>query len=704
MNSLLNIIDRGARLVGQRLPPDRMDDVGAVDESVSSGPLVALAFQKAWAAGGLSGTPAMLQQYTRADLPFAAWTADLGWVLVEACSADGRWRYSDSHGEQLETVGALGSAVCMSLPRQQHSDAPVPGALQLVWQAASQHRGVFFDALLATALVNLLALAGSLYSMQVYDRVIPNSGAQTLWVLTFGAAVAALMEFVLKQLRSGSMDRVCAAMDHSLSEWFFGRLMGIRMERRPASVGTLAAQAKGFETVRSVLTSTSLFVLADIPFAVVFVIVIALVGGWLALIPLVALPLALGCGLAFRRATERHMRDNLSGSYRKQGLLVEAIDGAESLKASGGEWRLQSRWNQLLHEASEPDLASRRHTSLSQNLTVLMQQASYIALIATGAWLVSNNSLTMGGLLACSIISNRAMSPIIQLPGVILQWAHARAAIEGLDRIISLPNEAEDARHALLPGALAATLRLERTRYAYLPGRTALEVETLQIQPGESVGLLGPIGSGKSTLLKLISGMYRPDEGRVFLGGLDMSLLGPAAIREVIGYLPQDVRLFSGTLRDNLLLGLPDPGDAAILAAATRTGLIDLISGQPKGLALEISEGSRGVSGGQRQLIGFTRLLLAKPKVWLLDEPTGAMDSVTESRITALLNDMRREGATLIVSTHKTALLGLFDRLMVLQAGRMMLDGPRQGVLDRLSGRPTVAPAPAAASAQAHSA
>lgn len=705
MTALPQIIDRAARRVGQRMGPDRRDSVAAVAAHREDLLVVASQFQQGWREAGLQGEPQVMPGPQRAELPFVAWTAQLGWVLVEQCSADGRWRYSDGTGDELETVGALAEAVCLALPRREAlQEAAVPGALQLVWQSALAHRRVFIDALLATALVSLLALGGSLYSMQVYDRVIPNSGTQTLWVLTVGATVAALLEFLLKQLRSGSMDRVCAAIDHSLSEWFFGRLMGIRMERRPASVGTLAAQAKGFETVRAALTSTSLFVLADIPFAVLFVVVIALVGGWLVLIPLVALPLALGCGLAFRQATARHMRENLAASHRKQGLLVEAIDGAESLKATGGEWRLQSRWNQLLHETNEPDLATRSHSTLSQNLTVLMQQVSYIALIATGAWLVSTNALTMGGLLACSIISNRAMSPIIQLPGVMLQWAHARAAIEGLDRIIALPNESDDARHALIPGEVGGQLRMQGVRHAYSPGRTALDVEALQAQQGEAVGVLGPIGSGKSTLLKLLSGLYRPDEGKVHLGGLDMALLGPAVIREGVGYLPQDVRLFSGTLRDNLLLGLPDPGDAALLAAATRTGLIDLISGQPRGLALEIHEGSRGVSGGQRQLIGFTRLLLARPRIWLLDEPTGSMDSVTEARIVGLLAEMRREGVTLVLSTHKTALLPLVDRLIVLQAGKVVLDGPRQAVLERLSGRPAAAGPQVVAPAQAHGA
>ena len=525
--------------------------------------------------------------------------------------------------------------------------------------------------------------------MQVFDRVIPNQGFQTLWVLTVGVTLSIGLEFLLKQVRSYTVDKTCNDIDHQLSEWFFNRMLGIRMEARPASVGTLASQIKGFEMVRGVLASTSLFVIADVPFALVFLIVIALVGGWVAVVPLIALPIALVAGLMFQGAIQRHTRENLSASNRKAGLLVEAVDGAEALKANSAEWMIQARWNKLVAETSHADQRIRDYTSLSQNTTVGLQQLSYIALMAVGAYFVTENQLTMGGLLACSIIGNRAMMPVVQLPGVMVQWALARAAIEGLEQVIALPNEADEAHQVLMPQSLEGGFRFERIRFAYgMAKRMALEVERLEIKPGERVGLIGSIGSGKSTLLKLASGMYRPAEGKAFLGGMDMALLAPLVVRETIGYLPQEVRLFSGSLRDNLLMGLPDPGEDAILEAARRTGLIDLVMGQPNGLALEITEGGRGVSGGQKQLIALTRLLLARPKVWLLDEPTGAMDSVSEARVVGLLRELAAEGVTLVVTTHKTALLPLLDRLIVLQGGRMLLDGPRDAVLAKLSGRP----------------
>lgn len=684
------LLDRAARLTGQRVAGARWGDLdhltGRADEP-STGDAAAL-FAEAWRLAELDGVPVPLRDPTPADLPFVAHAGEHGWVLVTARGHDGAWRAESPDGAEL-SLPRLDKVTCVSLPRRSHVAKARPKALGLVWQALWAHKSVFGDAVLATGLVSLLTLATSLYAMQVFDRVIPNQGFHTLWVLTVGVALSVVLELLLKQVRSHIVDRTCNTIDHELSEWFFNRMLGIRMEARPPSVGTLASQVKGFEMVRGVLASTSLFVLADVPFALLFLGVIAAVGGWVVAVPLISLPIALAAGLMFQGVIQRHTRRNLSASNRKAGLLVEAVDGAEALKSNSAEWAIQSRWNRLVAETSDAEQNIRTYTALSQNLTVAFQQLSYIALVAAGAYFVTENRLTMGGLLACSIIGNRAMTPIVQLPGVMVQWALARAALEGLEQIVALANEADDAHAVLAPQALEGGFRFERARFVYgMAKRVALEVERLEVAPGERVGLIGPIGSGKSTLLKLASGLYRPAEGKVFLGGVDLATLAPTVTREIVGYLPQETRLFSGSLRDNLLLGLPDPGEEAILAAAKRTGLIDLILGQPAGLALELTEGGRGVSGGQKQLIALTRMLLARPKVWLLDEPTGAMDSATEARVVNLLRELAAEGATLVVTTHKTALLPLLDRLVVLHGGRVQLDGPRDAVLARISAKP----------------
>ena len=696
---LVRLLDRVARLAGQKIHRAKLNDLQgeiaqAVDAPSPSEPFAL--FAHLWAVAELDGSPAKVVQPNPADLPMVVYQKQSGWGYITSHNLDGTWRGEDVTGNSL-VLHEIEQVLCISVPTRLQLAPERLKALQLVTRALWQRKGVFGDAVLATALVSMLALATSLYAMQVYDRVIPNHGYQTLWVLTVGVGLSILMELGLKQLRSHSVDKVCNAIDHELSEWFFRRMMGIRMEARPASVGTLASQVKGFEMVRGVLTSTSLFVLTDVPFAVFFLLVISMVGGILVVVPMVCLPIGLMLGLVFQGVIQKHTRQNMSASNRKAGLLVESVDGVETLKANGAEWSIQSRWNRLVKEAGEAEHGTRSFNALSQNLTLAFQQISYIALVAFGAYLVAENKMTMGGLIACSIIGSRAMTPMVQLPGVMVQWAMARAALDGLDQIISLPNEADDAHQFLLPQSLKSDLRLERARFAYGSGKkVAFEAQDLQINAGERVGLVGSIGSGKTTLLKMLSGLYRPSEGRIFLGGVDLATLAPGVARESIGYLPQEVRLFSGTLRDNLILGLPDPGDEVILEAAKRTGLIQLVLGQPAGLSLELSESGRGVSGGQKQLIALTRLLLAKPRVWLLDEPTGAMDAATETQVVNLLLELARAGATLIITTHKTALLPILDRLLVLHDGRVQVDGPRDAVIAKISGRPAPAPAPAA--------
>jgi ATP-binding cassette subfamily C protein LapB len=319
-----------------------------------------------------------------------------------------------------------------------------------------------------------------------------------------------------------------------------------------------------------------------------------------------------------------------------------------------------------------------------------LQQVGYVSMIAVGAFLVGENQLTLGALIGCAIIANRALAPIVQLPSVMVQWAHARAALGGLDKIIALPNESDEGAPSLVPLKASGELGFEAARFSYSSdGPPALAIQKLVIRPGEKTGVVGTVGSGKSTLLKLASGLYPPTQGKVLLDSIDMRMVAPAFLREEIAYLPQEPRLFSGTLRDNLLLGLPDPGDEAVLAAVRRTGLFELIAAHPKGLGLPITEGGRGISGGQRQLVAITRVLLGSPRIWVLDEPTTAMDAATEARIVQILSDVAASGATMLVATHKNALLPLFDRIIVLQSGRIVFDGPRDQALERLRSKPS---------------
>jgi len=563
-------------------------------------------------------------------------------------------------------------------------DRPV-SALQVLWRALRRRRGIFRDALIATVVVNTLALVVALYTMQVYDRVIPHTGYNTLMVLFVGVLVALGLELLLKQLRSHLMDRESTQIDAELSDWFFKRAQGVRMEARPSALGTLAAQIKGLEYLRGVLSGQTIFLFADIPFALLFIGVIAWIGGSIALVPIVLVPVTLAVGLIFQRRVQRAVERSQGHSNHKAGLLVEALDGIESVKATGSEQNMQAAWQELILNAGSDEDRVKESSAISTNLAATLQQLGYVTIVAFGAFLVVNAKLTMGGLIACAIISQRALGPIARLPGALVQWVQAKTSLKMLDAMLELPNELDEDDRTVNPGVVESNLRFERIQFAYgANSNLALEVPLLEIEAGERIGIVGPIGSGKSTLLKVASGLFKAQSGQVFLGGLDISKINRARLRELIAYLPQDVRLTSGSLRENLLRGLSDPGDEAILAAARRTGLINLINSHPLGLSLPIAEGGRGLSGGQKQLVAFTRLLLVNPTVLLLDEPTASMDTDTETRIAQIISDLAEQGKTILISTHKTALLPFVDRLLVCKQGRLVMDGPRAEVIARL--------------------
>ncbi len=682
----IQIIKYAATLSGQAVHRAFQDDVSNTIEAAQTAGLPAAEIvANVWRAAHLTGEPRPIAPPRYQDCPFIARHPQLGWFVVLAQTADDDWNVRDAEGKVSKIN--LEGADCVSVPGRSETVEKPESSAHLVGAAIWKRKSVFIECLLATFLVNFLTMAASLYSMQVYDRVIPNSGFQTLFVLTTGAMIVVMLELLIKQVRSYTMDKAETIIDQEISAWFFTRALGIHLDFRPPSVGTLAAQIRGYESIRAVLSSTTIFILVDIPFALIFVAVIAFIGGWLAIVPLVLIPLSLISGLIFQKLITRATRENQLQNNSMVGLLVETIDGAESLKANGAEWKIQGRWSEMLGKAATSNERVKIFSTLSQNMTSTLQQLGYISLVALGAYLVTSNLLTMGALIACSIISNRALSPIIQLPAVMVKITQARIAAEGLDRIITLPNELDDVAHTIVPGKIESGLRFEQAKYVYGNAeRISLEIPTLVIKQGERVGVLGSIGSGKSTLLKLASGLYRPREGRVFLGDLDMNLLAPQVLRETIAYLPQDLRLISGTLRDNLLQGLADPGDELILETARKTGLIDLITNHPNGLALPITEGGRGISGGQRQLIGLTRMVLAKPTLLILDEPTASMDSTTEAKVVALLGEMSAAGVTMLIATHKTALLPVIDRLLVLHGGKFIVDGPRDLVMAKLQG------------------
>ena len=650
-----------------------------------------------WQRVGYSGEPESHKTVTPDQLPAMAYHSTFGWGVAEVVDIKGGLIISDGTGtQQTSSAAEYAQLQLFVLPAPTRTETLT--AWQMIRGALLRHRKTLIHAGIATALVNVISLMISIYSMQVYDRVIPTGGVATLVVLTVGVVLASLFEFGLKWLRGHAIDQIGALVDTDVSRQLVSRLLGTRLDARPAQVGTLAAQIKGFDSIRSLMTSGTLFFAVDMPFAILFLAVIAMLGGLTVIAPLIVVILSVVLGLHASRRVQALSEQSQLNSNRKFGALVEAIETGETLKASAGEWRFLRRWNHLVEELAVTDLALRNHNSSTTYVVTLLQGVGYVAMIAAGALLAMEGKLTTGGLLACSILNGRAVSPLLQLPSLLVQWSQAKSALAALDQVLALPLDAAQDSEQLTPEQTHGEILADGLRFGYAdaPNSSVMLQNTLQIRPGEHIGILGEIGSGKSTLLKLLAGLYKPTAGSIRLDGIDLVHLNPSYLRHTLGYLAQDYRLVGGTLRENLTLGLADPGDAALLEACKASGLIAFINAHPKGLAMPISEGGRGASGGQRQLIGLTRLILSNASIWLLDEPTASLDGNTEARVLGMLRE-RSAGRTLITVTHKQSLLPLFDRLIVMANGRIALDGPRDAVLARLQGAANPAPQPAQA-------
>jgi ATP-binding cassette subfamily C protein LapB len=618
-------------------------------------------------------------------LPMVAVIPGIGCRVIYARTPDGHWLMESPAGSQQLYQLPEGSQYA-AIAASTKSAGQAPTALAMFKSALLSRKHIFFQAALASLLANILALAASIYSMQVYDRVIPTQGVATLVVLTIGVLLTTLLELVVKIARSTILESSIKGMDLELSHKIFMRLLRLRMDQFPASVGTLSSQLRSYETIRAFASSATLYIAVDAPFALLFVCVIALLGGLaVAAVPVVFFVLALTIGLFYRRRIAMHAQTANAASNRKLGLLVETVESAEAVKATGAGWQQLARWDALNRQSVDDDIKIRHYSEQASYLANFMQQASYVLLVATGAWIAATTTdLTMGGLIACSILSGRVLGPVGALPGLIVQWAHARAALDGLEKVFALQCDNHGVVRPLTPEAIRGEYQIADLRFTY-PGRPeTVAIERLHIRAGEKIAILGPVGAGKSTLLKLLAGLYMPGQGRVLLDGLDMQQISRARLSEHLGYCPQDVKLLAGTLRDNLLTGLAGIDEPTLLRACETTGLGQLIASHPKGLDLDIAEGGGGVSGGQKQLIALTRMLLAKPDVWLLDEPTAAMDEQTEQRSLLALRQAITPGQTVVLVTHKPFLIGLVDRLIILTPGGIFMDGPRDAVLEKL--------------------
>jgi ATP-binding cassette subfamily C protein LapB len=537
---------------------------------------------------------------------------------------------------------------------------------------------------IASLLINLFALASPLFIMNVYDRVVPNHAVETLWVLAIGVAIVYGFDLLMRTLRGYFVDIAGKRADIILSATVFERVLGIKMAARPPSVGAFANNLHEFDSFRDFFTSATLGTIIDLPFVCLFIFIIWLIAGPLAIVPLAVLPLVLCTGFIIQRSLSGKVQDLMRYSSQKNATLVEALTGLETIKSMAAESTMQRRWEQVIGNISSLALKTRFLSSSAINITVFLQQMATVTVVVYGVYLINEGVLSMGGLIAATILTGRALAPLAQVAGTLTRFNQAKAAYLSTDEMMGLPVERPAGKDFLIRPDIKGSVEFRNVSFSY-PGQSleALSEVSFKLKAGERVAIIGRIGSGKSTIERLILGLYEPDSGAIQIDGTDSRQMDPTDIRRNIGYVPQDIFLFYGTLKDNIKLGMPHADDQAILKAASIAGVTDFANQHPSGFDMQVGERGEGLSGGQRQSVSVARALLRNAPVLIMDEPSNAMDNTTEELFKSRFSNWL-EDKTLILVTHRASLLSLVDRIIVMDGGRVLADAPKERVLDAL--------------------
>ncbi len=552
------------------------------------------------------------------------------------------------------------------------------------WGTLMQSWRIYRDVLVASLLINLFALSSPIFIMNVYDRVVPNQAFETLWVLAAGVSVVILFDILMRTLRGYFIDVASKKIDITLSVLIFERVLGMKMEARPSSVGAFANNLRSFETIRDFITSATITGLVDLPFVLLFLAVIAFVGGPLVYVPLAAIPVLLAYALFIRGPLQKSVEASYRAGAQKSAMLIESLSAVETVKTLGAESSIQRNWERAVGYIAKHGMRSRILSSSVVNLAVLLQQLATIGIVVYGVYLISQGEISMGGLIAGVMLTGRAMAPMSQVANLATQYHQAKASLASLEEIMTLPVERPEGKTFVSRPALKGAIEFSNVTFAY-PNQEqpALKDVSFRINPGEKVGFIGRIGSGKTTIEKLVLSLYEPTEGAVHIDGIDLRQIDPADIRRNIGYVPQDVTLFYGSVRENIVYGSPHAEDEAVLEAAGISGVDEFVNRHPSGFDMPVGERGEGLSGGQRQGVVISRAMLNSPGVLVMDEPTNSMDNSTEERFKSRLRE-RLEGKTLLLVTHRASLLELVDRIIVLDQGKVVADGPKEQVMAAL--------------------
>jgi ATP-binding cassette subfamily C protein LapB len=555
-----------------------------------------------------------------------------------------------------------------------------------LWQKIKNTSSIYRDVIIASVMINVFALVSPLFVMNIYDKVIPNLAFESLWVLAIGAGVAYIFDFILKQLRGYLIDVAGKKIDIEVSSKLFAKVIGIPLEKRSPSVGGMAKQLSEFDSVREFLSSATISALVDLPFAVLFMFCIWLVAGDLVMFPIIASILIIGYTLLNQSKLRKAIEESNKFSGLRHGHLIECLSALESIKANGAEGVVQRAWQQMVGHTSTWLLKSKMITNSVLNFASFIVQISVVAVVVLGVYRVSENLISMGGIIAAVMLTGRAISPIAKLAGLMTRSNQTLSALKQLDTLMEQEGEFEDKAHLVSRTKLSGNINAENISFKYPNAESdSLQPMSVKINQGERIAIVGHNGSGKTTLAKLLLGLYQPSKGSIQFDGLNHRQIHPSDLRKNIGYLPQDIVLFHGTIRDNILFGTRQVTEYQLIRAVQLSGVSAFTDHNSQGLDQQVGESGNALSRGQRQSIVLARAILNSPQILLLDEPTASLDARAEKKFIEAINATAKD-RTMLLITHKMDLLKLVDRILVLDKGKLIIDGPKDKVLAQLKG------------------
>jgi len=554
------------------------------------------------------------------------------------------------------------------------------------WSTLKLSAGMYKDVLYASLLINLFVIASPLFTMNVYDRVVPNNAIETLWVFAIGVSIVYIIDTFAKFTRTFLLESAAKKSDIIMSSIIFEKVLSLKMANHPSSVGSFSSNLKDFDNIRGFLTNATMAAIIDLPFAVIFLVVIAYIGGSIVLIPMLTMALILGYAYFIKKPLRASIESTHEASANKSAILIETLSNIETLKTLGALNQVQWKWEESTGEIAGKSLKSRLLSASIPTITQLLIQLNTVMIIVYGVYMIQEFELSMGGLIAIVILTGRTLAPMGQVAGLMTNYEDTKTSYETLNDIISQPSERPEGKKFVERPDFSGHIEFVNVSFAY-PGSDipALKNASFVIQPGEHIAIIGRIGSGKSTIQKLLLGLYEPDSGQILVDGIDINQIDPADLRKNMSYVSQDVTLFRGTAKDNITFRATHATDGAMIRAAQISGAAEFIKKHPKGYEMPIGERGQGLSGGQRQSIGIARAFLLETPIMLMDEPSNAMDQITEARLLKNLDDALK-GTTSILVTQKMTLLKIVDRIIVMDEGKIIIDAPKEEAILKLQG------------------